>query len=82
MDPCVVILPKVKGKGSIQVLPLLTVSIGQPGKPSHLHSDGKVLPFNMRSRNLVDLGIATNYSLGHTYYVPRRVASGGFLLGC
>ena len=60
MHPAEVVVHVVEGHGMNVVLPLLTESIGQPGKPAHRHAHGEVLPLNVGSRDVIRIGPSDN----------------------
>src|ERR1039458_5326317 len=52
MNPAEIVVCKVKCIRSLKILPFLREKVRQSGHPTHLHSDGQVLPFNMRCADL------------------------------
>jgi hypothetical protein len=57
MNTAEIIVREMQGGGGFEMRQLLAVSIGQPRKPAKLHSEGEVLPFDKRCRDVLRVGI-------------------------
>ena len=44
MNAAKIVIGEEEGERGLEILPLFRESVGQPGQPSHLHSDREVLP--------------------------------------
>lgn len=67
MNAAEIIVREVQGDSGLEMRQLFAERIGEPGKPSHLHSHGQILPFHKRCADLVRVGIA----LADSGYNPR-----------
>lgn len=60
--------------GSLQVLPLLAEGVGESRHPAHTHTDGKILPFNVRCANTVRVRLAPYWLCYGLYHAGWRVS--------
>ena len=58
--PAEVVISKPQGIRGLQVLPLLTKTVCQPGHAPHPHADTQVLPLHVASADAVTVRIAAD----------------------
>src|SRR5216684_8384909 len=75
MNTAQIVIRKMQSDSGFQVLQFLAKGIGQPCKPSHCHSHGKVLPFHVTSADMFRVGSTISdfgYNLRDSWWgVPR-----------
>ncbi len=67
VDSHEVVIGEILGERSEVILPLFAECVSQPGEAPHLHTHGKILPFDIGNRNLVAIGITGNGFALRTY---------------
>lgn len=72
MNPAEVVMHIVECHGMSMVRSFLAVSIGQPGKPAHLHPHGEVLALYVGRGYMVGIGIPDN-----RFHVTANALAGG-----
>ena len=73
MDAHKVVIEKVNSKRGPKAFKALGKGVGKPRKTAHLHTDGKVLPFNKGCGNMPSDGEARHGNDGNADNTARRI---------
>lgn len=73
VDSAEVVVREVQSDGCAKVLPFLRESIGQARQPSHLHTHGQVLAFNMGGADSFGNWVSGSWDYFHVHDFGRRV---------
>ena len=72
-----VVMCEVQRDRSPQILDLFAKGVREPGKPTHLHTHGQVLPFNVAGRNVLLIRIAVDRLANSGNDARRAIAPTG-----
>ena len=78
MNAAEVVISEMQTVRSPEILPLLAKAVRETGEPSHLHSKGQVLPFDMAGANLCRIGISHDWDSLRVRDIGRTVPALAF----